>query len=264
MIEIAISLAVIGFALVAIIGILPAGMQVQKDNRQETIINQDMSVWLDAIRTGARGLDDLTNYVSAITNYSTQYFETGNPRTTTNAYKYADAWINATRRSDLAITNGMRIVGLLSTPRYIDVSLPNNRSYLSNYVVAYVRSMSGNAGEKFPQTNSSMQDLSFNYRMVSEVASAAYYDPQWTNYSAFPTNAPEYQARLNYAMVATNLQNNLHDLRLVFRWPLFDNNVVGNGWQTYRTMVGGHLMRTNHFTMTNLYFFQNRNYVKAL
>ena len=68
MIEIAISLAVIGFALVAIIGILPTGMQVQKDNRQETIINQDASVWMDAIRSGARGYDDLTNYVLAITN----------------------------------------------------------------------------------------------------------------------------------------------------------------------------------------------------
>src|SRR5947207_7764407 len=35
MIEIAISLAVIGFALVAIIGILPTGMNVQKENREE-------------------------------------------------------------------------------------------------------------------------------------------------------------------------------------------------------------------------------------
>ena len=68
MIEIAISLAVIGFALVAIIGVLPIGMNVQKDNREETIINQDATVFMDAIRNGAQGLDDLTNYVMAITN----------------------------------------------------------------------------------------------------------------------------------------------------------------------------------------------------
>src|SRR5438045_6846473 len=73
MIEIAISLAVIGFALVAIIGILPTGMNVQKGNRQETIINQDATVWLDALRNGERGLDDLTNYVIAITNYVRDY-----------------------------------------------------------------------------------------------------------------------------------------------------------------------------------------------
>src|SRR5471030_691992 len=63
MIEIAISLAIIGIALVGIIGVLPLGMNVQRDNREETIINQDASVLLEAIRSGARGLNDLTNYV---------------------------------------------------------------------------------------------------------------------------------------------------------------------------------------------------------
>src|SRR5690242_1682724 len=69
MIEIAISLAVIGFALVAIIGILPIGMNVQKENRQETIITQDAGVFMDAICNGAQGADDLTNFVLSITNY---------------------------------------------------------------------------------------------------------------------------------------------------------------------------------------------------
>src|SRR5215469_8580961 len=78
MVEIAISLAVIGFALVAIIGILPTGMNVQKDNREETLINQDLSVWMNAIRNGAQGLDDLTNYVQSITNYVTEYGPVGN------------------------------------------------------------------------------------------------------------------------------------------------------------------------------------------
>ena len=73
MIEIAICLAIIGFALVAIIGVLPLGMNTQRDNREETIINQDATVLLEAIRNGARGSDDLTNYVYAITNYWTLY-----------------------------------------------------------------------------------------------------------------------------------------------------------------------------------------------
>ncbi|MGD0614189.1 MAG: type II secretion system protein, partial [Verrucomicrobiota bacterium] len=55
MIEIALCLAIIGFALVAIIGVLPTGLNVQKDNREETIINQDAAVWMDAIRHGAQG-----------------------------------------------------------------------------------------------------------------------------------------------------------------------------------------------------------------
>src|SRR5208283_3872857 len=80
MIEIAISLAVIGFALVAILGVLPLGMNVQKENREETIINQDATVFMNAIRNGARGMDDLTNYVLAITNYSFQYDNLGKLR----------------------------------------------------------------------------------------------------------------------------------------------------------------------------------------
>ncbi|MGI8966215.1 MAG: type II secretion system protein, partial [Limisphaerales bacterium] len=41
MIEIAISLAVIGFAVVAIIGVLPYGLQPQGRNHEDTLINQD-------------------------------------------------------------------------------------------------------------------------------------------------------------------------------------------------------------------------------
>ena len=63
MIEIAIALAVIAFALVAILQILPMGMEVQRDNRQETIVNQDGAYLIEAIRHGAQGIDDLADYV---------------------------------------------------------------------------------------------------------------------------------------------------------------------------------------------------------
>src|SRR6266550_4270501 len=79
MVEIAISLAIIAFALVAIIGVLPLGLDVQKENRQETIINQDAGYFMDAIRSGARGLDDLTNYVMGISNYWTLYDTNSTP-----------------------------------------------------------------------------------------------------------------------------------------------------------------------------------------
>ena len=71
MIEIALCLAIIGFALVSILLVLPTGMNSQRDTREETIISQDASVLMEAIRGGARGMDDLTNYVYAITNYAT-------------------------------------------------------------------------------------------------------------------------------------------------------------------------------------------------
>ena len=80
MVEIAISLAIIGIALVAIIGVLPLGMNVQRDNREATVINQDASVFLEAIRNGSLGLNDLTNYVFDITNSWTLYKTDGTVR----------------------------------------------------------------------------------------------------------------------------------------------------------------------------------------
>src|SRR6185295_6427834 len=73
MIEIAICLAIIGVALVGIIGVLPYGMNTQRDNREETVIGQDASLLVELIRNGSRGADDLTNYVIAITNYQVAY-----------------------------------------------------------------------------------------------------------------------------------------------------------------------------------------------
>lgn len=54
MAEIAIALGVIAIALIAILGVLPTGLQVQRDNREETIINQDARLLLQAIKSGGR------------------------------------------------------------------------------------------------------------------------------------------------------------------------------------------------------------------
>jgi type II secretory pathway pseudopilin PulG len=66
LIEIAICLGIIGFALVAIIGILPAGLQVQRDNKEDTIINQEGTYLLEAIRNGAEELTNLAERVDSI------------------------------------------------------------------------------------------------------------------------------------------------------------------------------------------------------
>src|ERR1041384_2498358 len=66
MLEIAISLAVIAFAVVAIIGVLPTGLNVQRENREDTLINQDGPYFLEAIRSGAQGFDNLTNFVDSV------------------------------------------------------------------------------------------------------------------------------------------------------------------------------------------------------
>ena len=270
MIEIAITLAIIGFALVAIIGVLPRGMNVQKDNREETIINQDANMFLNAIRGGAQGLDDLTNYVMAISNTVTEYDQTMTP-TSLPPYGYTPTNSSASVSLPFPLINGSRIVGLLSTPKY--VPRPGG-GYYSNHVVAYVRSMSGPASEKFPQNNEAMHDLAFSYCLIPEIINYGtnYYDPSWTNYTAFPTNSPEHVERYNYWMTVNNLQANLHDVRLRFLWPLWSGGKLGPSGQAFRTLVGGALQEMNEtgFLRPNpaqpspydLYFFDPRTYVK--
>ncbi len=164
MIEIALCLAIIGFALVSILLVLPTGMNTQRDTRQATVLNEDVSVLLDAIRNGARGMDDLTNYVYAITNYMTFYNNLGGQVGPTHTWIYTYNNASYDGGSDIPsmhLTNGLRIVGLLSTPEFTSNSvngtvnfggLPLASTYqawfASNHVVAYVRSMSGLAVEK--------------------------------------------------------------------------------------------------------------------
>ena len=66
MAEIAIALGVIAIALIAILGVLPSGLQVQRDNREETIINQDARLLLQALKTAGREdwpVSDLGSFV---------------------------------------------------------------------------------------------------------------------------------------------------------------------------------------------------------
>jgi hypothetical protein len=271
MIEIAISLAVIAFAMVAIMGILPIGMSVQRDNRQETIINQDASVYMDLIRNGERGMDDLTNYVMAITNYAAQYNQRGGlPVKLTKGYTLVNSTLNnALTSPQFPITNGCRIIGLLSTPKF---TLVTPASFISNHVVAWVRSISGPASEKFPQNNPAALELALGYRLITEVApyGTNFYDPSWILPNRFPTNSLQYTNALSYSNYVNNLRTNLHDIRLTFRWPLQLNGDTGPGRYVFRTMAGGNIYATNDpingsliGSPTNLYFFQPRTYVKA-
>jgi type II secretory pathway pseudopilin PulG len=63
MMEIAIAIGVIAFA---IIGVLPSGMQVQRDNREETLIQQDATYLLEAMRGTAQNIPDLHTFIDTL------------------------------------------------------------------------------------------------------------------------------------------------------------------------------------------------------
>ncbi len=53
------AIGVVAFGLVAVLGVLPIGLTVQKDNREETIIRYDAQYWMTAIRAGMQPTDAL-------------------------------------------------------------------------------------------------------------------------------------------------------------------------------------------------------------
>jgi type II secretory pathway pseudopilin PulG len=212
MVEIALCLGIIAFALVAIMGVLPSGLKVQKENREETIINQDGMFLLEAIRGGAKGLDDLTNYVESIT----ITYKPAQSITFTNDVKAANR-----------LTNGLQIVGLLSTPR-IEM-LPNGRER-TNLVEAYVRSISGVAGDQSRINN----EMAFRYLVRPEIVPFTAHPFAVGTGTTLPT------------AYRTNIHYNLHEVRLLVRWPLFERGGkwdTGRGRKVFRTLISGELQQ---------------------
>jgi prepilin-type N-terminal cleavage/methylation domain-containing protein len=260
MVEIAICLAIIGIALVGIIGVLPIGLNTQRATREETVINQDVAVLLPIIKQGSTGADDLTNYVYAITNDWTLFKADGSVNVAGhNGYiGYNDGnapgvsitgttpYPNSPYSSTL-ITNGANIVGLLSTPEYTypngapAANLSETTGY-SNHITAYVRSMSGLAAEKPPQNSSSiLVEDAFGYQIVIVNAPVAL---DTNNFNTFYNK---------------QLWQNQRELRMTYHWPQLPNGKTGSFSQTFRATIAGQL-GTNLLNGQFLYFYQPQTF----
>ncbi len=300
LIEIALCLAIIGFALLAVMIVLPYGMNTQRDNREETVIGQDASVLLEVLRNGSRGADDLTNYVYAITNYWTVYNANGSVvKTSHTGSTFKEASIDGVSNDYLRLTNGANIIGQMSQPELTDViggqeaQIPNLMfGGISNHVVAYVRSISGLAAEKPSQSNPIMVEDSFSYRIYcvngTVMLDTNLFQPLWVkqpyvagalvfhnfNYWRAMANAlaadepgfspvppPHANPWVKIPFYPFEAVARQRDLRLTFLWPLLPNGKTGNGRQTFRATPAGDLkMDANHFS---LFFYEPQNFSPA-
>ncbi|MDB6028828.1 MAG: hypothetical protein JWM68_5051 [Verrucomicrobiales bacterium] len=240
MVEIAIALGVIAFALVAIVGILPTGLNVERENREETLINQEGPYFMEAVRGGSKGLDILTNYVDSIA------ITTTDPAGIIAHYRYENnpgvVTVIGGTNCNGNMTNASWIIGLLSRPKYWPPGWTNK-------IDAHVRAMSGTAVEQ----GTGARDMSFNYSIFPELIPVNFhaFDPSLTN--SFATN-----------VFINTLQTNLHEVRLNFRWPLYPNGSVGNGRKIYRSYVGGRISSANSPDGTTELFFQHQeNFVTS-
>ena len=152
MIEVALSLAIVAFAMVAIIGVMPAGLNVQRENREDTIISQDAALLLESIRSG-----------------------------------YASSNVTAIGAGLLAITGSavppagtnyspLDIIKRLSIPRWDTTSA-------TNVVRAHFRALSGNLAD----AASGSSAVAFSYVVTSEVNNYSG-DPNYPAQNYYLTN----------------------------------------------------------------------------
>ncbi len=245
MVEIALSLGIIAFALVAIIGVMPTGLRVQRDNREDTILTRDGQYFLEAIRSGALGSMELTNYVLAIT----------------LSNSVGDVFVHTMRPNSPAglprgqgvvhvnnLTNSQAVISLLSTPRY---STDNQGRTLTNYVRALVRSVTSTAEEQSNQWRSGdagdFLPPGFVYLLSTEVVPLRILPPILTNWTATGLSPGEVQVYSNNWLQARNQATNFSELRLTLQGPVYLSGSVlqvAGRPRTFRTMVSGQLAMT--------------------
>jgi len=230
MIELVLCLGIISFALIAIIGVLPVGINVQKDNREETIIVQDGMYWMEAIRSGATGLDNLTNHVDYI-----RIDETSNRA----GYRWEPVPASP-GDNHLFLPGGAAIIGLLSMPVQADLVGPvkvknwpqiDTGSGEYNYIRAKVRAITGSAVDQAEFA----RDLAFSYRMTSEVRPVRTVE-DWSGYG---------ERRPVVGNINKFRKLNFYEIKLTFEWPVFEfdgEETVGPNRRVFRSMVAGRLV----------------------
>lgn len=225
MVEIVLCIAVVGFAMVAILGVLPTGFDVQRRNRENTIIGQEGSLWLEAVRSGAQGMDYLTGHVDVVSVPAVP----GSPARAvsgTNSFR-----------------TGREIVGLLTQPAVIRTDNQGREVLYRRPVTAFVRAVSGTAGEKTPRS-----DFAFTYRLTVELVPYQPLSGLVTNWTVPDTNLLAVAFRSNQWLRAQSIRANTLDARLTLEWPVYFMNgriQVGDNRKVLRALYNGTLETTN-------------------
>ena len=229
--ELALCIAVVGIALVAIIGVLPSGLMVQKQNREDTLITEDAKFLMEAIRSGSTGIADLTNYVEEV-RWIVQ-FPNGQMRT--NLFQGP---LHPNRLPNSRVLwNTEELIGLLSLPREqsLVAGIPLPSQLRTNRVQAIFRSFGSAFTDKPYREMSSMTpsptrlDGAFRYMVTCESRPVATRPPFLTQ-SGGGGNLQE----------QILLESSLHEVVLTFQWPVYrvgNDYRVGNSRHVFRSQL---------------------------
>ena len=246
--ELALCIAVIGLALTAIMGVLPSGMNVQRQNREDTMVAQDAQFLMEAIRGGAVGIPDLTNQVDYIV-----WRRAG----AVNGVEYyrGPHFSDALPGTVVPLTASWQVLALLSLPRYELTP----QGIVENVVQAQFRSFGGPFTEKpyravtgrpdparletalrYLVTVENLSNPSTNLAMRWTAVRAHVASPT-RPYIAFAGQTNLVQSNL-LARQQLQLERSLNDLSLTFQWPVFrvgNEFRTGNSRKVFRSQVTG-------------------------
>lgn len=220
MIEVAMSLAIVAFAMVAIMGVMPTGLNVQRQNREETVISQDASFLMEAIKSGDTGryLDIIASNLRSV--HRTNVY---------NGQLFTNFW-------DVKLTGGVpapetgEILGYICRPR----SFETPDGLVMNYTNRLrFKGFSGNMATLAPQFN----DV-FEYEVESVVSQITGKRRQLGETTSF---------------VDSFVGGNLYSVKLVFRWPILPTGEVGTGEKEFVTQMTGYLNTKLYVTNDNSY-----------
>ncbi|MBN8246959.1 MAG: type II secretion system protein [Verrucomicrobia bacterium] len=271
MVELALCIGIIAFAMVAIMGVLPSGLSVQKQNREDTIMDQEGAQWINILKNGHGGWGDLTNYLDNIV--VERRMAVGLQSGSAVTYGFRGRFFNETIQNPITnLSSASLIVSLLSLPKLE----ADSGEVFSNRVTAVVRAMAGSQNAQIRPTldpgfepSSAQLDDAFRYQMEVELTPVASNpsldmtaeDPSFTNlftlesiqsggwlnaYRLDPDNVLQvFKGRGVNRSDVDPLAATLYDLKLTFRWPVFkvgNEYRVGAGSRTFRTQLAGRLV----------------------
>jgi hypothetical protein len=222
-------------------------------------------------------MDDLTNYVNSIT-VTMQEFDAETLKPTSGgptiySFGHTNYFINNTEYVKPILTNGQIVIGILSLPKYTFYQKGGgNYVYSSNTVTAYMHTVTGSAIDV--GVNAYTNDFAFAYAVnVETVQSGA------VPYNVLPSMDTNVYKDANFTapgiIVLTNgfdqaqwqvaklMQANSAQLRLKFRWPSVPNpaggaNRIGNGKQTYRTILSGKRVPVDNWPVATFTSYYNQ------
>lgn len=213
MVEVAMSLAIVAFALVAIMGVLPMGLNVQRENREETIISQDGSYLLEAIRQGA-----LSTNLTILSQNLTHFELLSRDKVNQPAVQY---------------NTSTNLPGFQMTPMglILQMSRPRDLNGVTNSFRMRFRSFSGNMTALL----ASATNDAFQYEVTTDIQPISMTP-------ASITNLP----------IASQLsRGHLYSVKLTYRWPVLPNNTLGLKSKVFSTQIQGYLQPTIYDTSIN-------------